>query len=175
MDLDEENDIEDFEEKTTTSIAKAFDLQLTTAETLKKAANRVEALLVQLETLMHTFSVRALRPMVYIVTGMVIIMGLQQLSLINRDEKVDQVNENVGTVNDNVTTLDQDVKTMKIAADEAKKASEEAKIASEAAKKSLDEAIAQSQRGGQSPETIEAFRRLNELYAVCVEQKECFK
>lgn len=153
------NDPDDFEEKTTATIAEAFDVMV-------EASGIVHRNATFLSLVVRSFYVKALRPMAWIVTAIVVIMVLQQISLVKRDEKVEDLQETV-------LRLDADVKMLEQSSKSTQESAGSAQLASEAAKASLDEAIAQSQRGGVSPEVTAALTRINEIYAACVERKEC--
>lgn len=170
MDLDEEppddkieallvSDPDEFEEEVITSIDEAFDVMVTASGIVHRNA-------VFLSKVVRSFYVRALRPMVWIVTAMVVVMVMQQISLINRDDKVEELQETVLMLDANVKSLERSSKSTQESAGSAQ-------LASEAAKASLEEALAQSQRGGVSPEVTAALNRINEIYAACVERKEC--
>lgn len=106
------------------------------------------------------------KPMLFSIVGLVAIVVGLQIQLIFRENRIDQLKKQI-------STLEINIKNVEDAAKEAKTASVEAQTASQAAKTSLDEAVAQAQRGGVSPEVLNALQRVNELYVSCVQQKEC--
>lgn len=140
----------DFEEETTSTIAEAFDVMVEASGVVKRNADF-------LSKVIHSFYVRALKPMTYIVLVVLLIVILQQFSLIQRDKKIDQLTENVAI--------------LQKSADDAIIASREAKIAAEAAKSALDAAITNSQEAGKASE--DAINRINDIYDTCVVRKEC--
>lgn len=155
-----------FEEEVIGSLDEAFDVMV-------EASGAVHRNAAFLSKVVRSFYVRALRPMAWVVSAIVVITVLQTISLALRDENVDQINEKVSVLDKDLKELQNAVEAAKIASEKAEKASVEATTASEAAKVSLDEAVAQAQRGGINPEVLTALNKINEMYDVCVERKEC--
>lgn len=108
---------------------------------------------------------RVTKPLIFVCVGLVLVVAALQFQLLLRDDRIEALEKTVAT-------LDANVKSMQQSADQARQASIEAEVASEAAKKALEEAIVQSQ-SGPGAQTAQAIDRINDIYVICVEKKEC--
>lgn len=148
---------DDFEIQTTATVGEAFDVMVEASGIVRKNAD-------YLARVVRTWYVKAMRPLFFIIIGLIVIVVALEIQIIARDETVETLQKTA------VESRDAS-RNAKIASDDARIASNEAKVAAEAAKAALDAAIANSQQQGD--DSNQAIKRINDIYNTCVVQKEC--
>ena len=150
------DDTDPFEERTTATIAEAFDVMVEASGIVKRNATYLSRVTAELR--------RIVRPLIWIVAISFLVSIFTPIRLILWDDRL-------GKIDTNVSKLDGDVRVMQKSADDARVASNEAKVAADAAKAALDAAIANSQQASQ--DSNEAITQIKEIYEICVKRKEC--
>lgn len=109
--------------------------------------------------------VRVLRVAVPVVVIIVAVVVFLQIQVVQRDDKID-------VLTDQITELKGEVRSLKESSTQTSKSADKAAIAAGAAQTTLEQAIAQAQRGP-DPATAAAVERINDIYQQCVVMKQC--
>lgn len=142
-------------EVTVRMVGEAFETMIAASDSVHRSANHLE----RASRIFAKIFIPIVVTMLLIVAGLIVVVRIQNTRAQAASERIDK--------------LEGIVESLQRSSNETKTAAVSAEIAAESADSTLKEALAQSQRGGVNPEVVEALNKVNEMYEVCVQRKEC--